>query len=968
VAAGRPRLAGRRDELIELVALCARAGEGSGALALVGGEAGIGKTRLAEEVAERARSSGIEVLWARCTDAAAAPSYWPWVQALRELRRRLGSQAFAAVTGGGLDDLLLAMPQVDPALAAGRVGDVGDGGTSRFLLHEAVTGTLREAAARQPTLLVLDDCHWADEPSLLLLDWLAGELSRMGLVVMATYRDHELPAGHLLHSLAARSTQDAVHVVSLHGLDAAELTDLIRAAGVPVTVDLAARVRAMTGGNPFLSLETLRVLVSGSLPWNGAVPLTHGAAAVLDRRLGTLSSDSRRMLDAAAVAGDFAVDLLEAITATPRLRLLDLVDEAVAAALVVDDHGARSFVHGLVRERVQQTMSRQRRAALHAATADALARLRGDSPNLAAELAHHHAAAIDVDGAHRGPAHDSALRAARAALDHLAYEEASRLFALAARTADISDPVGRVRCLVELGTARLRAGDVTGCLDAAEEAMGLAEAVADGAPALRAAAALVPRGVAGSGVDERILSLCERALAAQPEDPALHARLLSQRAIARADSGDPAERAQSLADGERALRMAEECDDPDALFSALNARQMALVTPADVAERLAIADRTLQLASLAHRSDIAAWGHQWRLDALFQLGDVDAAEAELQQLESLVEVRGEPLARWRVLRSRAAFAKLRGSFAEARRLTDEAHDLGLRTGNPTASYLYTFETLELALIAGGAEEFEPAARRMAEHGVARSLHAHVLATLGRIDEARATLQRDAAAGGEVDGNVPRGVWLLAMADAADAVAAVGHRELAARVLDMLMPYAGYNTCAGAGLGSSLGAMSRFTGRLAAVLERWDTAFEHLDAALALNTRMGAHPYVALTKLDIARTLVARKRPEDAARALALALECRAIAGDLGMAYASAAADALIASLERARDAGGPLSAREREVAALVAQGLGNREIAARLFLAERTVESHVKNICDKLGVNRRSQVAAWVAAREAARG
>jgi DNA-binding CsgD family transcriptional regulator len=206
--------------------------------------------------------------------------------------------------------------------------------------------------------------------------------------------------------------------------------------------------------------------------------------------------------------------------------------------------------------------------------------------------------------------------------------------------------------------------------------------------------------------------------------------------------------------------------------------------------------------------------------------------------------------------------------------------------------------------------------------------------------------------------------VLAAAAAADVVAAVEARDLAEPLLDALAPYLRHNVASGAGQQTALGAVARFSGRLATILERWSDAEEHLAIALELNAAMAARPHLALAQLDMANLLVRRSRSGDARRALALLATGIPVLRELGMNAHAEGAERLHRELAGHGVADHPLSRRELEVARMVAAGLSNRAIAERLVLAPRTAESHVKNICDKLGFSRRSQIAAWVAARE----
>jgi ATP/maltotriose-dependent transcriptional regulator MalT len=214
-------LVGRERELGELLSALEDAAAGRGRLFLVSGESGAGKTRLADELASRAKEAGARVLWGRCWKRGAAPPYWPWTQALRSL-------------------------ETLPALGAGAGED------ERFAVYVEIAAALRRAAADQPLLVVLDDLDWADEPSLLLLEFLAGELAEMHVAILGTYVDDP----DVRTALAALADHTAHHRLRLQPLGAADVARFLELAGADPAD--AAAVHADTGGNPRLVWQRVR--------------------------------------------------------------------------------------------------------------------------------------------------------------------------------------------------------------------------------------------------------------------------------------------------------------------------------------------------------------------------------------------------------------------------------------------------------------------------------------------------------------------------------------------------------------------------------------------------------------------------------------------------------------------------------------------------------------------------------------
>jgi DNA-binding SARP family transcriptional activator/RecA/RadA recombinase len=431
-------LVGRDDQLAALEGVLADARGGRGRVALVAGEPGIGKTRLAEEAARRAAAAGMQVAWGRCHEGDGAPALWPWAQVVRQLAAEFGPGQLAAMLGPSAAWLGPLMPELaEPAPPAGP-RPVADLGAARFQLNQAVAGLLRRLAEARPLLVVVDDLHWADVPSLSLLAFLAGELHDAGLVVVGTYRDVEALAGRpLADTLGALAREPVVERISLGGLDRADVAALIgRAIGGRPAEPLVEAVADRCGGNPFFITELVRLLQSerrlagpdAAAAARREVPV--GVRDVLRARLARLPAQTSTVLMVAAVAGrGFGLDLIEAATGLDDEPALDAAEAAVLAGLVIEDDraaGRYRFAHALVRETIYEDISRARRARLHARVVDALVATRGPEPGPAAEMAYHCWQAAPVIGAARALPH--LLRAGEQAIAQLAYEAADEQF------------------------------------------------------------------------------------------------------------------------------------------------------------------------------------------------------------------------------------------------------------------------------------------------------------------------------------------------------------------------------------------------------------------------------------------------------------------------------------------------------------------------------------------------------------
>ena len=469
-AAAADELVGRDDQLAALEGVLAGARDGRGPVVLVAGEPGIGKTRLAEEAARRAAAAGIQVAWGRCHEGDGPPTLWPWAHVVRQLTAELAPGQLAAMLGPSAAWLGPLMPELaGPARPAGPP-PLADLGAARFQLNQAVAGLLRRLADTRPLLVVVDDLHWADAPSLSLLAFLAADLKDASLVVVGTYRDVEVVPGRpLADTLGALAREPVVERISLGGLDRAGVARLVgRTIGGRPAEPLLQAVVDRCGGNPFFITELLRLLQSerrlaapdAAVAARREVPV--GVRDVLRARLARLPAQTATLLMVAAVPGrGFDLDLIEAVTGLDDEPALDAAEAAVLAGLVIEDDraaGRYRFAHALVRETIYEDISRARRARLHARVADALVATRGAEPEPAAEMAYHCWQAAPVIGA--GRALPYLLRAGEQAVAQLAYEAADEQFERALELADQlpASPQAteqEIHIAARLGTVRL---------------------------------------------------------------------------------------------------------------------------------------------------------------------------------------------------------------------------------------------------------------------------------------------------------------------------------------------------------------------------------------------------------------------------------------------------------------------------------------------------------------------------------
>ncbi|WP_312877519.1 ATP-binding protein [Lentzea indica] len=561
----------------------------TGRLVLCAGEPGIGKTRLAQELAGHALALGREVVWGHCVETAGAPAFWPWRQILKAAR-------------------------ADPDEVLAHDAEVPQ---DRFRVFDAIATALD----RDGLVIIVEDVHWADEASLLVLSHLAVTLRNV--LLFATFRDPCPAVADLMRS-AVR--------IDLHGLSTDEVAEL-------VGVENAATITELTSGNPLFVTEIARAVDDGT--WRADQP-PRSIRDIVTARLDRLSPDARDLIKTAAVIGrDFDLDLAAKASGVP----ISALDEA---STLIDATGHR-FVHALTRDAVDAALTTAERRTIHRRIAEAMA-----GSTHYADVARHWNACGETKEARAWT-----IRAAQDAVTRLAYEEGARLYRAAASLEDSHD------IQVALGKAAYFTGDLTGCVQAAQRAAELATT-----PEQIAEAALVLEAAPGAGVNAVATPLCDNALRHEVS-PATRARLLAQRSHLAFYRGEQ-HRLDDLS--RESVDLARHSGDDRALAEALHARQEACPGPAGRTERLRLAAEMIDLAHRTHSPRGAMWGSLWRIHALIESGELAAAQEELPALKLACDRVGGQVPLWHLEVVTACLAQAQGRFAEAQKVGRRAYD------------------------------------------------------------------------------------------------------------------------------------------------------------------------------------------------------------------------------------------------------------------------------------------------------
>jgi tetratricopeptide (TPR) repeat protein len=866
---------GRTPEVEELRRRVDDARGGHGSVVLVGGEPGIGKTRLAGEIARHAGLSGMRTLWGACWPGEGAPSFWPWIQVLRAYARDPDAGALIAGTDAAQDLAVLA-----PDLFAKRPEDLEqalDPDQQQFRVFDSLAAVLRKAGDARPLLMVIDDLHWADPSSLAFLDFLARDVRDARTVVLGTYRERGIGPVHPL----LRLPHD-VHRLSLRGLTRSDTRLLILAVtGLDPEPDVVQRMYERTGGNPFYIVEVARLLdgPDTDMPSTVREAIRAGLAALPDATL--------RVLAAASLAGqEFETDVLAHVLRQTPNDIRAHLDEAVSAGVVTEKRrlvGRYSFAHSLLREALADELRPADRADIHGKLGDAIEAVAGENADeRLPELAYHFLNGRPQD---RSKAVAYGRRAGDRALGQLLYGDALDHFA---RALDVSEDEGqRLELLLAIGDAATRAGEWPRATEVFVSAADLARRL-DRPEQLAKAALGLGAGLGGFEVrlfDQRQIDLLEEALAAlPPADSVLRAWIMARLSVALSFIGSDDRRVELA---KEAVAIARRVDDPSALAYSLSTYCDTIATPEHLDERLDASREMVELAQRAGDRELELLGHRFRVESLFQSGDIRAMDAEIEAFARLSEVLRQPISQWYVPLFRGARALLEGRFRDSERLARQALEMGERANSTNARMMADFTQLTEAFRQEGRfEEMEAQWERFIEaYPEMASMAdwiAFALATVGQGDQAkaRADLERLATSGAltMLGGG---GMWIVMTSFMAEVAAGVRSVPAAQILYEALLPFGPQLVICGIA-GATYGSVWRVLALLADVLDRRDDAADHFERAMEAHRAAGALPYLAHTQREFAEMLLRTGDREDVERGRTLLRDAAETYRRLGM--------------------------------------------------------------------------------------
>jgi tetratricopeptide (TPR) repeat protein len=839
---GREREIGALDQVLNA------ASSGNGGLRVLSGEPGIGKTRLADEVVARATAKGFRVSWGRAWETGGAPAYWPWIEALAPLARTEDElpPRVQALLGSSADPVPGEGMRADPA-------------RERFELFEGVSSFVRAYGRREPLLLVFDDLHIADIPSLELLCFVARGLRVSRIAVLGTYRDFEArrpPVADMLARIAREG-----EVLPLRPLSREEVAELVRHETKHADAALSAAIHQLTEGNPLFLRETIYAVNANKseVPLDALDDILHdmgalgGVLALVRSRVAGAGDQTRAVLDAAAVLGrEAGRSLLSAVTGqTPNETLAALEDATLRGLLVRRGPERWAFSHVLVREAFYRSLPPDQRCALHHSIVVAWgerARAGVASEPFLAALAHHAMAALPVGDP--VVAVRSARRAAAHARTQLAYEEAVLLLERARAACDEHglDDRERAEVAIALGWAATEAGRLERGRELFREAVTLALRTGD--PMLFARAAL------GQGAEYVLAEIrtelvdgLRAALAALgdrdgQEERRLRARLLARLAAALTPSGTPEEplglarQALALAEGETDVRTRIDVDVGvgSALIDFAPPAERALVNERLLRDARTASDRVLELRALTRLA----------CDYL-ERGDVARSDATIAARAELAESIGHPRYLWQTPLLRSMQAMPQGRFDACEAYIAEARALAAEAPDPNAQRVMEFHRFSMLLVAGRSDALraqEASAQRtllslLGNEDLSVWLGAIVAARLGEKALAAATLR---GIGKERMAARMFRVSLLEAAILADV------REMCEPLYQSFDGSEDANACWGPFAFSCAPPISSTLGMAAFALGRADEGRGHCERAFSLASRTDAHAHLAWVHL------------------------------------------------------------------------------------------------------------------------
>lgn len=889
--------------------------DGRGHVLLLTGEPGIGKTRLAEALADEAGQRGVPVLWGRGWEDGSAPAFWPWSMGLARLRERHGERALLAAAGPFHAELAHVFPALQKPGAAAPAETTCDSDRARFRLFDLVRGFLAALASPAGLVVVLDDCHWADGPSLRLLEFLATALQDTRILLVATYRDNEVRRDHPFAATAKHLTRErSTRKLALGGLAPEHCVEWLAASGVEGDLAaLGARLHRESNGNPLFLGELVRLVRAERAL--AVENLPHGLRELIDARLAALGDGCREMLAIAALLGD-TIDARTLAEVLDDAATADRLERAAKDRILTAVDGARDayrFAHALIRSIATDELSPTARAAWHARIATVLERRAAATEEVTTELVHHFAAAGDPASLRK--AFDHARHGARQAARGLGYEEAVRLLEIAlevGRRAGTLDAEQAIDLELELVSALRGAGEVQAARARCAEVLIACRRSMRPAPLARAALLHVgPTPQFGRVVPSERALLEEAYRGVDALDDGLRARLCARLAGDIIAAYEPEQSERVLALCEQAIQAGRRAGDAGALGIALlgiryaSALRLRSRSGAPVITQLQDVPSVQEVVAAAEASGehhVAASLRHLTAAGCFAVGEPVAFAAEVDALATTAAASHAPEAMWLADALGALRAVVEGDLDGGQTLMDRAHATGRRLQLPNAHGQHVSQRIMLAFVQGRlgemASEIEAFVARDAGGTGWQPMRALARLARGDVPGARGELRTLLAGGFQpADSGIMSRCYLASLAYLC---AELGEHEHAQALYDRVARRREAWVVDGC---QTLGPWQLVLGLLARTCGRTSDAAVHFEQAVAVARRMRAVPFVAHAQALLAETRIALRAGATAdPEVVAMLDEAEHVAHRIGLQQVTALVERLRAGAAARDDA------------------------------------------------------------------
>lgn len=846
---------GRTSEMNEFERALQKTAEGRGTTVLVSGEAGVGKTRLAEEAGRKAAQLGLDVVWGHCSMEEGAPSFWPWIQVSRGLRLIRGEDELSSYPGASE----LARIQPDEGETQDLVAMLPSERV-RFQLMDRITTFFLTAARRQPLLIVIDDLQWGDAATLDLARFMAEQVRSSPAVLIFTFRVTDLRDGDPIAQLVAGLASD-IRRLKLDGLDEISTARVVAdITGVTPAQNAATSIHRQTAGNPFFVREVSKLLVSQGrlqeLASGRDLPVPPAVRDVLEKRFARLSQEASEVLGVASVLGTtLDLQLVEAVGGG-RAALDAVIEEARSARIIIPEGtpGRYRFVHALMKETLYTGLATTDKRAWHLRAAETL-EASGAYP---AEIVHHLLAAFPDASVAKIVLF--AEQAGNQSLSVFAYHEAADFYRQALAllpTAEVS--FQRARLLLLLAEAEARIGDRLQAEAHYRAVLDLSRVLGETEPMARAALGLAggPSGFEVQTFDESVIRALEDALTALPEErTAIRAWVAARLSVALTYS-DQQERRRTLA--REAAQLSSDLGDPAAHAYALSAYCDTIAGPDHVDERLVVADQMIERARAAGDPELELLARRFRLVALAELGRFEEFDRELDRFARVSDDLNQPASAWFVPLWRAMRAHMLGRYEQCERLLEDAERIGVTQAHSDNASLLVFSLRwPLFYELGRIDEMDTTVLDIAgKYGAVPAVDVMVglhHLWMGRRAEAEAALRRLTETGISV---FPKdAIWLATLVLAILLSKGLDDPRLVPELADELAPYADMYVLDGIAA-SFFGSVDHWLATVAAMMSKKDEAAAHFEDSLKAHARGGAIVWLAHARREYGALLTAR---------------------------------------------------------------------------------------------------------------